>query len=229
MTGRVIPLPGDRHRQIQSLLPWYVAGRLDEDEAAEVEAHLSQCPDCQAELNADRWLAIEVADAPSETIAASLDVDQGWRRIQRQIDREARSGVPGAGLAADWLAGRWKAARQWETAAPWLRWALIGQFCLLLTLGGLLWQASFPAAYRTLGAAPESRAGNIVVVFRPEIKESDFRSILKANHARLVDGPTAADAYVIRVPVTERGKALARLRRLAQVVLAEPLDAEAGG
>jgi hypothetical protein len=225
MTGRVIPLPGDRHRQIQSLAPWYVAGRLDEDEAAEVEAHLSQCPDCQAEFNADRWLAIEVADAPSEAIAASLDVDQGWRRVQRQIEREAR----GAGRAADWLAGRWRAVRQWEAAAPWLRWALIGQFCLLLALGGLLWQASFPPAYRTLGAAPANTAGNIVVIFRPEIKESDFRAILKANHARLVDGPTAADAYVIRVPVAERLGALTRLRRLAQVVLAEPLDAGTGG
>ena len=31
----VIPLTGDSHRQVQNLLPWFVNGSLDEDEAAE--------------------------------------------------------------------------------------------------------------------------------------------------------------------------------------------------
>ena len=63
------------------------------------------------------------------------------------------------------------------------------------------------------------------MVFRPDLRESDMRRLLKDSDARLVDGPTAANAYVLRVPEAERTDALARLRGDAAVVLAEPIDA----
>ena len=59
----------------------------------------------------------------------------------------------------------------------------------------------------------------------PQTSEQTFRETLNASHARLVDGPTAADAYVLRVSPGERDAALATLRRRPDITLAQPIDA----
>jgi hypothetical protein len=116
-------------------------------------------------------------------------------------------------------------AVQWRSGAPWMGWALAAQAaCLVLTVGALVYETTKPPTYRALGAAPDSAAGNVVVIFRPDTREGDLRRILKDGGARLVDGPTAADAYVLHVPAQERAAALAKLRAQAQIVLAEPID-----
>jgi hypothetical protein len=51
-----------------------------------------------------------------------------------------------------------------------------------------------------------------------------MREALKATGARLVDGPTPADAYVLRVPAAQRDTALANLRARGEIVLAQPID-----
>jgi hypothetical protein len=47
---------------------------------------------------------------------------------------------------------------------------------------------------------------------------------LQAAGARLIDGPTAADAYVLHIAPAERNRALAMLRARKDVMLAQPLD-----
>ena len=54
--------------------------------------------------------------------------------------------------------------------------------------------------------------------------EQQMRVVLTANDARLVDGPTAAGAYVLRVEDARRDEALQRLRQSGQIVLAEPIE-----
>jgi hypothetical protein len=65
----------------------------------------------------------------------------------------------------------------------------------------------------------------VVVVFQPTATEAQMRAALAASGARLVDGPTAADAYVLNVPPDRRERALATLRASKPVVAAEPVDA----
>jgi hypothetical protein len=45
-----------------------------------------------------------------------------------------------------------------------------------------------------------------------------------ALFARVVDGPTATGAYVVRIAPDRRGQAIDGLRATPQVVLAEPID-----
>jgi hypothetical protein len=78
-------------------------------------------------------------------------------------------------------------------------------------------------AYHALGAAPEPPGVELIVVFQPERREREMRAVLSASHARIVDGPTAAGAYVLRVPVGEGAQALATLRHDPSVQLAESL------
>jgi hypothetical protein len=82
-----------------------------------------------------------------------------------------------------------------------------------------------PARFTALGTAAPPAAGNMLVIFRPDISEAVFRQTLQAHGARLVDGPTTANAYVVAVPAATRSITLDRLRHQPQVVLAEPIDA----
>jgi len=72
-----------------------------------------------------------------------------------------------------------------------------------------------------------SPGGDVLVVFRPETPERAFNAALKASGARIVGGPTEADAYVLSVPMAGRDSALATLRRRSEVVMAEPIEPSA--
>jgi anti-sigma factor RsiW len=208
--GRILPFTGDPHRETRDLIPWLISGRLQPDEQARVEAHLETCEDCARELAAERKLAGAVAELP---IATGVS----WAAMRDRLDA---------------------AARVTEIRPPrpaWRRFTLkqIGTFAaaqaaLLAAAVSITVRTSAPVApYHALGAAPAAMPGNLIVVFRPDVHESDMRRLLKDNDARLVDGPTAANAYVLHVPDAERGAALARLHGDAAVVLAEPLDTAA--
>ena len=232
MTGRIIPLRGDRHQEVQSLLPWYLTDRLEASERAEVEAHLAECPECQAELRTERRLGAEVA--ASSVVAPPGDVEHGWARMRRRIEpRSPGRPSPRRISLAGWRgwigAGGGAAVLQWRASPAWLRWAAVAQFGLLLLLAGYLLPSTRHdvARYRALGAAPAVASGNVVVIFRPDTSERQLRETLKANDARIVDGPTATDAYLLHVPAAERGAVLDRLRRQARIELAESVDSEA--
>jgi anti-sigma factor RsiW len=209
--GRIIRFEPDRHRETQTLLPWYVTGRLEEDERASVEAHLRDCPECQAELRLERRLAAEIAELP-------VEADGAWAALNSRITAEEAAPPPLARL-------RGALARPWAIAA---------QFVLVTAALGLVLplarpqaptQAPAPApAYHALGAPPPHPAGDLLVIFRPDARSADLTRALRATNARLVDGPTAANAYVLDVPLAERAVALERLRADAAVSLAEPVD-----
>jgi hypothetical protein len=151
-----------------------------------------------------RRLEAEVASLP-------LDVEQGWSRMRSRLQADR----PGQRMAGG-LRGR----------AAWLGWGVAA--VLMLGMGALVAPSLGPprgfGGYHALGAAPQSAAGNVVVIFRPDATEQQMRETLRASAARLVDGPTPADAYVLHVAPTQRQAALATLRGRRDVVLAQPVD-----
>jgi hypothetical protein len=231
--GRVIRFRGGRHREVQDLLPWFLADRLDADEQALVETHLSVCADCQAEVRFQRRLGSEIAQMP-------LDVEQSWSLMRQRIEQETQqrpaarpaarpraSGVrwsppawlSGGAMAGAPLAGVWA----WRNSIPLGGAAMAGA---LLTVGALwitgpLGQAD---SYHALSAGPPVSSGNLMVIFKPDTPEHSLREAMRASHARLVGGPTEADAYVLSVAAGERDAALASLRARADIVVAQPID-----
>src|SRR4051812_29585585 len=113
MTGRIISLHGDLHDEVSGLLPWYVTGRLDDDDRARVELHLKTYAQCQTDLAAERALHAEIANLPETGVRS---VDGGWAALRAHIGPVAssRSRVERVG-------------RQWQSSAPWLRWAVAAQ------------------------------------------------------------------------------------------------------
>jgi anti-sigma factor RsiW len=205
----IIRLNLDRHREVQTLLPWYVTDQLDAADRARVEAHLADCAECRAELSLERHLDAGVAGLP-------LGVEQDWAEFRRRL----RAASTGRSRAATAVARLWR--RLGRRAS--LGWVLAAQMAAVLVVGALLLPFGRPAPYRALGTVAPAPVGNVMVIFRPDASERDLRQILRASGARLVGGPTAADAYVLIVPAAERPTALTRLRGDADVVLAEPID-----
>jgi len=222
--GRVIRFRGGRHREVQDLLPWFLAGRLDDDEQALVETHLSVCAECQAEVRFQRRLGSEIAQMP-------LDVEQSWTLMRQRIEQEAQPRPAARPRAARerftppaWLGGGAMAgALAWRSSVPLGGAAMAGA---LLTLG-VVWITN-PLGqgdrYHALSAGPSASSGNVMVIFRPETPEKNLREAMRASHARLVGGPTDADAYVLSVAPDDRDAALASLRARADIVVAQPID-----
>jgi anti-sigma factor RsiW len=200
----IIRLNGDTHAQTQHLLPWYVTGALTDKEAAQVETHLAECAECRADVEIEQTLARQVRTLP-------CDVERGWATLKARID-EAKT-------------ARRKAAL-FDRRVP-LGWALAAQAASLAVLVLTYALVQPQLAYRTLGAAPSAAAGNLIVIFRPDSSEATLRATLMRNQARIVDGPTATDAYVLHVAADRRPAVLMRLRNDSSIALAEPIGVNA--
>jgi anti-sigma factor RsiW len=207
----IIHLHPDQHEQIERLLPWYATGQIEPADRAKVEAHLPDCTRCQAELQAERRLSAAVRELP-------LDMELGWADLKARLDAPQ----PYVRRHGERIRGaiRGAAARPGKVA-----WFVAAQAAVVVAAVMLSAPTSQqPALYRTLGSAPATATGNVIVMFRPDTAERDLRNTLVATGARVTDGPTAAGAYVLQVPQARRDAALAQLRRQADVILAQPID-----
>lgn len=200
----------DTHEAVQRLLPWLPGGTLDEAETALVQAHLHSCALCRADLDWQHKLgAAEPAPDPA------FDPDRALARLLPRLEPQS----PRGGLR-DW----WRTSS--AASGTWLRWTVAAQFAVIGVLAAMLVQPGGErAGYRALGAAARTD-GNLVVMFTPDTSEAELRRIVRASGARVVDGPTVTDAWVLSVPAAGSKDALARLRAERSVRLAQPLLAE---
>jgi hypothetical protein len=135
--------------------------------------------------------------------------------------------VQPGGESGSWLhllAARWQAFR---SSGGWMPWALAAQG---VVIAGLVLQLlpNSSADYRALsngGNAAPPTPGNVVVMFHADTQLGQVQQILQAQGARVVDGPTVTGAYVLDVPDANQAQALAALKALPEVQLAEPLNA----
>ena len=108
----------------------------------------------------------------------------------------------------------------------WWQWAIAAEFAVIIVLGGLLLTSTDgPVLYRTLGAgnAGTSATGSLVVVFNPATSQAEVQRILRSAGARIVDGPTQANAYVLEVPVGQTDRAAQAIKAERAALLIEPL------
>lgn len=211
--ANVIWLQGNQHRQTQSVLPWYVTGRLDAAERAMVEDHLADCEVCRADVQAEREAAALIRNLPFNIGA---NCGETIRRVPAQRPPRSRSSFrQRAGRTIGQLLAR----------PGKLGWLATGQLLVIGLIAVLAMPRVVPADYHTLGAQSVRAPGNVIVIFRPDTREQEFRSMLIDSRARLVDGPTASGAYVLQVSDAERDAIVAGLKMRKSIVLAQPIDA----
>ena len=207
MTGRVLPFDPAAHKVADVLLPWYANGTLEGDELAFVSQHVASCSRCQREVE---WLR-EFRAACVAAESADPDATEALRSLVTKLDERP---APGRTIA-----------ERVRFGANWPRWLIVAQLALIAVLGGALFVESDPALYRTLATGNTlPKTGAFVVVFDPATTESDLSRILRSAGARVVDGPTDSNAYVLDVPGGDRDRALRTLRSERSVVLVERLS-----
>ncbi|MBV8124998.1 MAG: zf-HC2 domain-containing protein [Paucibacter sp.] len=228
MNGRIFRLDIPAHQTVQELLPWYATAQLSEEDMAKVEAHLHGCVQCQQDLQWERGMR---ASANAVTGADSaqpegLDADRAFARLLPQLGEQEPAGVLAAAAAsADKPLPWWRAAA--ANQPSWLRWAALAQCVIIAGLLILLGRPDAPVEYRAMGAADanvNASSANLVVIFQPDATEHALRAALQAQGARIVDGPTVTDAYLLAVPPAERSRILQALRADPAVKLAESID-----
>lgn len=205
--AEIFPLRPSEHDSVQKLLPWFVNGTLSEHESARVENHLAECAECREDLAFERQLARGVAALP-------LNADDGWKAMQLRMADEA----PPVRAAGPVRLLRRRVPVIWAMAG-----SLAASVAVAAVLTGVRPDAPAQQTYHTLGSPGPTANGQIVVLFKPDTTEQQMRVILSAQGARLVDGPTAAGAYVLHVDDGDPASAIAALRQSSQVALAEPL------
>ena len=207
MKARVFQLDSDPHRAAQTLLPWYGNATLDAEERVWFEAHLGECPRCQADVEFQRHLQALPAAIPAGA------ADRGWLALRARLDAKPAADIRPATSTSGW-------------AMRWLPLALGLQAMLVLVLATAWLAPPRPAEYRTLGSAASVTTANALVVFRPEATEAAIRQALRAADARIVGGPTVTDAWLLRLPDTGAAGSLARLRAEPAVARVESLEGE---
>jgi anti-sigma factor RsiW len=202
------------HQAAEELLPWFVNGTLEGEELALVERHLGECVRCQHELDALREL--QAAYVGGE--GASDPTQSFYKLRDRMAESRPKRGrvllLPGL-------------RRLWQRAPVWAPWAAAAELAMIFVLGSVLvFGGEASVLYRTLAGAAVSPStlAQLVVVFDPRITEAELRQILRATGARIVDGPTSGDGYVLELPIDRQASALEALRAQRAVVLAERLD-----
>jgi hypothetical protein len=190
--------------EIEALLPWYVADKLDAKARARVERYIEAHPEVKAHVT----LAREEADATiasNEAIAAPghRALDRLRASIAVAPRRQAAAGLLTqlSHRFADWLSG---------FAPP--RLALAGALAALIVvlqaaaIGILLMERTATPAYQTAGG--EETAGGdfeLLVTFSPEATIGDIGDLLKRLDATVTDGPTAG-LYRLRFPDAKEGE-----------------------
>jgi anti-sigma-K factor RskA len=210
VTGRVLQLDPAGHKVADVLLPWFVNGTLDGDERAFVERHLEQCVRCQREVEWLRELHLACIAAETDP-GASNAARKLRRRLMEPRDRDNAVAV---------------LKRLWGRVRPWSHVIAATELVLIVVIGmWLLLPGDSSTLYRTLGAqdARATAAGNLVVVFDPATTEAELRRMLRESGARIVDGPTQSNAYILDVPAPRQDQALKALRAERAAVLVEPL------
>jgi anti-sigma factor RsiW len=214
MSGQILRFDDSAHSAADAMLPWFVNGTLTGHELAMVEQHLQDCVRCQREIELLRQLqAVCAIDEPV------VDPTPAYRELSERMAQGSRLGSVKEGLRG--LSGHW------QRAPSWARWAIAAQFAGIVAMA--LWLdaplGETGAVYRTLGASGvhASATGTVAVMFAPDLTEAALRRIVQSVGARVVDGPSASNAYVLEIPVGSRDATLTALRAERGVVLAQPL------
>lgn len=208
--------------RLQSLLPWYVNGSLDEAGCREVEAWLERSEHAREQLAF--WQA--AAEDQRRSAAAAAE-DIGLERVLQRI----HAGNRPAEVAAETPQGVFHRIGAWLDGA-WLKPAFAAALVVIVMQAVLLTQRPQTPVYR--GAAPSSgQAGAawitadsafVRVVFDPASTEGQLRIVLAGSGAWLVGGPGDSGEYYLAVPAESADRLLQQLAASGIVVAAQPVE-----
>lgn len=196
MSGTIVELEASVHHRVQKLLAF--EDTLGGAERELVELHAAGCQQCRDDLAWQRKLkAVHPAAGPVP------DMDAGYASLLPQLDAQPETRHRGRG---------------------WMAWALAAQLLIIAGLGVQLNRQQ--EEYHLLGSTAATGAGaaNLIVQFADGSSERQVQAILRLHGARVVDGPTITNAWLLRVDPARLDATVRILRADPAVSVAEPLQ-----
>jgi anti-sigma-K factor RskA len=215
--------------EIETLLPWYVAGTLRRRDRQRVETALRSDAGLARKLELVREELAETIHF-NETLGAPAP--RVADRLMAAIDAEANAARKrGPGVAAGWLTGFFAnlSPRTVAVAASFATLAIALQAVMIVDVftkpPGSLQEAGLSG-----DAVAEHHHGTFAMVrFAREASAVEITNFLQNYQAALVDGPTPGGLYRVRIAMTtlakeEIGKIIDRMRHDHVVESAEPAE-----
>lgn len=184
------------------LLPWYVSGRLDEAERAQVERWLEAHPEARVQLALiEEESGLAIADNERLPVPGPGALD----RLMAQVASESRSRISLLARVGEWLG----------SLSPQMRGGLVAA-CLALfavqgaTIGGLMREGG-EARFTTASGETQARGPGLLVTFAPDASMEAVVALLEEVNGRIIDGPAAGGIYRISLPAGADASAAADL------------------
>lgn len=202
------------HREAWELIPWFVNGRTAADQEARLRQHLEQCPECRAEVAAQRELKLAMQMPPTVESMPHTSFQRLLQRIDGQPDATPQT-----------------RQRRRAGLAGWLAAAVVVQAVLLGVLTIALLQARDPgvdegADFRTVSSQPAAAGAPAVrAVFATGMRLGELQALLERAHLRIVGGPTPEGVLTLALetPSDDAARALALVRADPAALFAEPI------
>jgi hypothetical protein len=217
--------PLGAHGECWNLLPWIANESAAAKDLARVEKHLSDCRECQEELDFQRQLREAIRSEEAIVLAPQTSLHKLMQRIDSVADVDDEDE---ATAAAEPVVARREPAR-----LRWLPIAAAVQGIAIAGLLGALWSQSrdqmTAGRYSVLMTPTAAIAGAPVirVVFAGNVALDDMNGVLRSIDAQIIAGPSEAGFYTLGLAsgAADRSgvdKAIAQLRADGRVILAEP-------
>jgi hypothetical protein len=218
--------PLGAHGECWNLLPWIANESAAAKDLARVEKHLSDCRECQEELDFQRQLREAIRCEEAIVLAPQTSLHKLMQRIDSVPDMDDEDEA--APAAAEPVLARREPAR--------LRWLPIAAAVQGIAIAGLLaalWSQSreelTAGRYSLLETPTAAVAGSPVirVVFAGNVALDDMNRVLRSIDAQIIAGPSEAGVYTLGLAsgAADRSgvdKAIAQLRADGRVMFAEP-------
>lgn len=202
----------DEREEIETLLPWFVTGKLAQAERVRVERYLAEHPDVARQVTLAREESAEtVAGAESFGAPSRASFD----RLMEQIGQSERhhagllqSFAPYLERVADWIGGFSRMQLGGLAVAAALLLAVQAVTVTYLLTGG---GATYQTASGPSDIAPE-RGTFALVTFKPAATAQDITAMLAEVGAQVVDGPKAGGIWRVRLSAEPLAQADAEAR-----------------
>ena len=194
-------------QEAQELLPWFVAGTLNEDESRAVQAFIDSGEISNTELNELTLFADTVRTQSEHEPAYNPAI---LNKVLDQLDEVPQSEAPEPLIVQETTAqeGLFEKLRkifQWDATPRMAKLAIAGQFAAVLALAVMIGSPDSTDTdelggnqYQTVSGA--AIAADLLVGFAPGTSEAQMRELLMDMDAQITGGPNSIGIYSISLP-----------------------------
>ncbi|MEM6999626.1 MAG: hypothetical protein AAF529_02495 [Pseudomonadota bacterium] len=220
--------------EAQELLPWHVAGTLSAEESRAVQAFIDSGEISQQEVDALSMFADTVQQQEQTEPAFRMDL---LEETMAQLDEVEQVAVEPSVVVAEpqrqpqrqtqGLAG-WLQGFSWNGLPGMAKFAIAGQFALVVGLGAMLMQAppsTDDAAYVTVSGAPAVSGGDFSLAVAETLSVAELAELLAVHNVEIVGGPNSMGMF--RIALTDPSADLEVVRSAlasdTRVIFIQPL------